>query len=279
MISAPHIRIFPLMVMVAMLAFSVRLVDFATGVSSLSGSAQAAAEAQEAPADAKMPDQGALKSEADQMAEAETAAGEEAKKEEAKAEEAPAEAMAETPAEEHAASAKADDHAEEKPAAKEDTKKDGPTIDWRDASDEETGFSEDKMAVFDDLSARREELDKRESELKTREALLKVTEQELERKTQELKQLRAELENLLDKQTDEEKARIASLVKIYEGMKPKEAARIFDTLDLDVLMSVTSKMSERKLAPVLAAMNPERAKTVTIMLAQEKKLPTLPGSN
>jgi flagellar motility protein MotE (MotC chaperone) len=38
-------------------------------------------------------------------------------------------------------------------------------------------------------------------------------------------------------------------------------------------------MSERKLSPIIAAMNPERAKTMTIMLAQEKKLPTLPESN
>jgi flagellar motility protein MotE (MotC chaperone) len=91
--------------------------------------------------------------------------------------------------------------------------------------------------------------------------------------------LRREIENLLQKQSEEEMARINSLVKIYQGMKPKDAARIFDTLDLDILVVVVSKMSERKLSPVLAAMNPERARTVTIMLAEQKQLPSLPQSN
>ena len=95
-------------------------------------------------------------------------------------------------------------------------------------------------------------------------------------KYKELLKLRSEIEDLLGQQSEAEKARIDSLVKIYEGMKPKDAARIFDTLDLDVLVAVMSKMSERKLSPILAAMNPERARTVTIMLAEEKQLPELP---
>ena len=119
-------------------------------------------------------------------------------------------------------------------------------------------------------------MDKREKEIMTREALLRAAEQELDRKYQELSNLRTDIEGLLKQQSDEENARIASLVKIYEGMKPKDAARIFDTLDLDVLLAVMGKMSERKLSPVLAAMNPERARTITIMLAEQKKLPELP---
>ena len=59
-------------------------------------------------------------------------------------------------------------------------------------------------------------------------------------------------------------------------MKAKDAARIFDTLDLDVLVSVVSQMSERRLSPILAGMNPERARTVTIVLAEQKQLPKLP---
>ena len=55
-----------------------------------------------------------------------------------------------------------------------------------------------------------------------------------------------EIQDLLKQQSEEEKARIASLVKIYEGMKPKDAARIFNTLDTDILLDVVGKMSERK---------------------------------
>ena len=114
-----------------------------------------------------------------------------------------------------------------------------------------------KLEMFEDLSKRSAELEKIEEDLRMREALLKAAEQELDRKVQELTNLRKEIEELLELQSGKEQERIDSLVKIYEGMKPKDAARIFDTLDLDVLVMVMSKMSERKVALVLAAMNPE----------------------
>ena len=146
---------------------------------------------------------------------------------------------------------------------------------WRDASDSDLDVTSIKLEMFEDLSKRSAELEKIEEDLRMREALLKAAEQELDRKVQELTNLRKEIEELLELQSGKEQERVESLVKIYEGMKPKDAARIFDTLDLDVLVMVMSKMSERKVAPVLAAMNPERARTVTIMLAEERVLPTL----
>ena len=150
---------------------------------------------------------------------------------------------------------------------------------WRDYSDDEFEYSTVTREVFEDMAARRKKLDRREKELMTREALIRAAEQELDRKYQELTTLRHEIESLLEQQSEEEVARIQSLVKIYETMKPKEAARIFDTLDLDVLVTVMSRMSERRLSPILANMNPERARTITIMLAEEKQLPVLPDSN
>lgn len=147
---------------------------------------------------------------------------------------------------------------------------------WRDPADDDPAYESSRMEVFKDLSKRRDSLLERERSLETRAALLQAAEQEFERKFQELEQLRVKLEGLLEQQSDEEGKRIASLVKIYEGMKPKDAARIFDTLDLDILVNVVADMSERKLSPVLAAMNAERARTVTIMLAEQKQLPVLP---
>ncbi len=172
----------------------------------------------------------------------------------------------------------ADDHKDE------DDKDDGVEVvkgeeasapDWRDASDSDIDISGVKEEMFHDMMARRKKLDQIEKKLRAREALLQAAEQEVDRKVQELAKLKKEIEALLNKQTEEEKARIGSLVKIYEGMKPKDAARIFDTLDIDVLVSVMSTMSERKVAPILAAMNAERARTVTIMLAEQNKLPEL----
>ncbi len=183
--------------------------------------------------------------------------------------------------------AKADEYESEANSAHEDSGEDAVAEEkvtpsnpqeppkWRDASDSDFDISDVRMDMFEDLSERRAALEKMEKEYYVREALLKAAEKELQRKYQELDALKSEIEGLLETQSEEEKERIDSLVKIYEGMKPKEAARIFDTLDIDILVSVLSKMSTRKVSPVLAAMNPERARTVTIMLAEEKTLPSL----
>lgn len=148
---------------------------------------------------------------------------------------------------------------------------------WRGADDLDDEYSEVKMELFNDLSKRRRDLETREKELAMREALLKAGQAELEQKYQELTTIKTDIEELLKKQNDQENERIASLVKIYEGMKAKDAARIFNSLDMDVLMQVVTKMSERKSAPIIAAMDAERARNVTIMLAEQNKLPSLPA--
>lgn len=148
-------------------------------------------------------------------------------------------------------------------------------IDWRDATESEYEYSEVERDVYKELAERRRSLDTREKALARQAALLEAAQRELDRKLRELTSIQQEIESLLVQQTAEEKARIQSLVKIYEGMKAKDAARIFNTLDIDVLLSVISAMSERKSAPILAEMDAERARTVTILLAQRQQVPDI----
>jgi len=152
---------------------------------------------------------------------------------------------------------------------------DGERVEWRDSLDTDFEYSDVQMELFEDLSRRREALEKRERELAMREALLKAAEKEMDQKYEELVSIRNEIQELMKEQSEEEKERIASLVKIYEGMKAKDAARIFNTLEMDVLIEVMAQMSERKSAPIIAAMNPDRARSVTILLAQRQSLPDL----
>lgn len=155
--------------------------------------------------------------------------------------------------------------------------RDGEPIDWQDAGEEDFIDSEVRAQLYNDLAKRRRELDARERDLQAREALLKAAEGQVDQKIDELMTLKGEIESLLQKQSEAEKARVASLVKIYEGMKAQDAARIFNTLDMDVLLMVMSEMSERKTSPILAEMNAERARSITILLAQQKQLPSLPS--
>ncbi len=168
-----------------------------------------------------------------------------------------------------------DDTADALPYPVEGNTDDEPTA-WRDASETEFYYSPIRQELYEDLSRRRQEIEEKERALVTREALLTAAERELDQKLRELTAVRNEIRSLLDQQSEEENERITSLVRIYEGMKAKDAARIFNTLDMDVLIAVMSRMSERRSSPILAEMTPDRARAVTILLAQQKQLPTIP---
>lgn len=245
-----RIRILPLLVIVAMLSFAVRLGEFATGLSG-AGSAFAQEEVDE-PVPPMPSKDDAAKVATEKAVEAV------AEKTEAKTEEITEDKTEAPPADEKA------EAAEEK------------GTEWRDATETEYEHSEVRAELFRDLSKRRQQIAEQEKALAAREALLLAAERELDAKVRELTGLRAEIEGLLKQQSDEEKARIASLVQVYENMKAKDAARVFNTLDMDVLLEVMSAMSERKIAPIMAEMNPERARAVTVLLSQKNKLPELP---
>ena len=134
-------------------------------------------------------------------------------------------------------------------------------------------MSDQEMALLQQLAERRRVLDRRAAEIDQRSALLSAAEERVQLKIDELADLQFTIENLLVRHDEQEEARMQSLVKIYENMKPKDAARIFEELDMVVLLEVVDRMKERKVAPVLAKMNPDRAKSVTLELAQRRELP------
>ncbi|MDP6427403.1 MAG: hypothetical protein QF393_05255 [Rhodospirillales bacterium] len=141
-----------------------------------------------------------------------------------------------------------------------------------------TLLTQNEIDLLQKLAERREELEKRVQELSMREGILNAAEQRIDRKIVELRGLQAAIDGLIKKHDDQEETKIRSLVKIYENMKPKDAARIFEELDLNTLLLVAERMKERKLAPVMAQLNPAKAKDVTVKLSTLRSLP-LPGAD
>lgn len=133
-------------------------------------------------------------------------------------------------------------------------------------------FSNAEVEVLQQLKQRREALDARELEIVRREDLMKAAESKIDQRVDQLKALQASIERLLQTHDERQEAKLRSLVKIYENMKPKDAARIFEELDLETLLSVVERMNERKLSPILAEMKPTKAKDVTVELARLKEL-------
>jgi flagellar motility protein MotE (MotC chaperone) len=148
---------------------------------------------------------------------------------------------------------------------------DGATSKANEPADLDT-MSDAELTALQDLAKRREELDRRERALDTRAGVLEAGEKRLDEKLTELKDLQSKIQGLLKQYDDQEKGDLKSLVKIYENMKPKDAAPIFEKLDMDVLLNVIEGMKEAKVAPILAKMDPAKAKQVTDELAQRHQI-------
>lgn len=137
----------------------------------------------------------------------------------------------------------------------------------------ETQFTDSEIEVLERLVERRSELDRRNQELDMRDNLLKATEARIDDKISKLKDMEATLNKLLQLHDDQEKTQLESLVKIYEKMKPKDAARIFNGLEMEILINVASRIKEAKMAVILASMNNQRANKLTVELATRRQLP------
>lgn len=159
---------------------------------------------------------------------------------------------------------------EEKPAPKQATEVGG--IENEDPF--APAYSAEEVKVLQSLSKRRDQLLQRERDMDQREKLLQAAEKKVEDKLAEMETLKKNLEDLLGKQQNIENARVTQLVKIYENMKPKDAANIFNDMNFDVLLPIIDKMAERRVAPILAGMDPVRAREVSARLADFRSLPS-----
>lgn len=142
--------------------------------------------------------------------------------------------------------------------------------------DEQTRYNQVELDLLQNLSKRRDELDAREKELVIKEKALEATEKRITDRVDEMKKLQVDVSKLIETYNQHQEADVKSLVKIYENMKPANAAVIFDELEMPILLSVIDAMSERKVSPILAAMSPKRAKEVTEELAELRKVKALP---
>lgn len=138
---------------------------------------------------------------------------------------------------------------------------------------EQSGLSQYEIQVLRNLAERRDQLEAREASLDTRELTISAAELRLNDQIDELRELESSIQGLLDQLDDKNDEQLASLVKVYESMKPKDAARIFDTLDDDLLLSLADRMKPAAVAAILAYMSPERAKALTQLMAQKTEPP------
>jgi flagellar motility protein MotE (MotC chaperone) len=128
------------------------------------------------------------------------------------------------------------------------------------------------------LGERRNQIESREQELKLREQLLKAAEGRIEQRVNELKGLENRIGTAATQRDQDRKRQLGDLVKMYEAMRAKDAARVFDRLAPDLLVELAAQMNPRKLGDIVARMSPEQAEKLTIELAARAALDSAPAA-
>jgi flagellar motility protein MotE (MotC chaperone) len=137
------------------------------------------------------------------------------------------------------------------------------------ALDGKPGPSAGERALLERLQARRQELDARARELDLRESMLKAAEKKIEKEAalDKAEEAKNGAPTQRKEKEDADGIRFKGLVTMYETMKPKEAAKIFDRLEIKILLDVASQMKPQIMSAILAQMSPEAAERLTVELA------------
>lgn len=124
-----------------------------------------------------------------------------------------------------------------------------------------------EQVLLERLAARRTELETYEQQLAMRASLVEAAEKRIEERQATMQSIEDQIASLVEQRKQMEEGQFASIVAMYETMKPKDAAKIFDNLEMEVLLRVSKMMAPRKMAPILAEMNTTRAQELTVRMA------------
>lgn len=137
--------------------------------------------------------------------------------------------------------------------------------------------SPSERAIQERLADRREELARRSRDIEAREKIVEEAERRIDTKAEDAR-LADERAGTTNTPAAKQASALKGLVVMYETMKPKDAARVFDRLPEDVLVPVVRNIAPRKMAEILAAMSSESAQKLTIALARPVTGAAQPGT-
>ena len=134
--------------------------------------------------------------------------------------------------------------------------------------DQTQPVSASERAILERLQSRRQDLEARAREIDIRESLLKAAEKRIEGRVEELKAVEQRISTATEQKNEAEAARFKGIITMYEAMKPKDAARVFDRLEMSVLFEIASQIAPRKMSDILGLMSPEAAERLTPEMAR-----------
>jgi flagellar motility protein MotE (MotC chaperone) len=117
------------------------------------------------------------------------------------------------------------------------------------------------------LLEREGRLASQEAAIADREAAIALANEAVTLRLEELKKAEEELRATLALADGAAEEDIARLVAVYETMKPKDAARLFDAMDAEFAAGFLGSMRPDAAGAIMAGMTPEKAYAVTAILA------------
>lgn len=172
--------------------------------------------------------------------------------------------------------------AQEAPAepAQEDSADDAPAQDAEENNLPVAGAysdvsSAEEVEILMSLKQRREQIEEDRKALDIQMQLLLSTERRIDEKIARLEEVKGAIEKVLGEYDEREQKQMASVVSMYESMKAKDAAQIFQQLDTNIQLDIATRMKSRNMSSILAAMDPAKAKDLTTQLATYAEPPSI----
>ena len=118
---------------------------------------------------------------------------------------------------------------------------------------------EDDSDYIYKLTERKRVLDQREEELNKKAAEIEAQKLVIEKKLTELEEYRVKISTMLQDRIKADDSKVETLVQVYTNMKPGQAAKIFETMDEDLVIDILSRMKKKSAAEILNLIKTEKA--------------------
>lgn len=128
--------------------------------------------------------------------------------------------------------------------------------------------SEDDLhEMLKSFQAREQRIQQQKSEITERSQALKKADRQLEDKLVRLEAAEDELRRTLTMADTAAESDVERLTKVYENMKPKQAAALFEEMKPDFAAGFLGRMRPEAAAGVMANLSPQAAHTFSVVLA------------
>ena len=117
------------------------------------------------------------------------------------------------------------------------------------------------------IRERQERLVVQDRQISDRMAVLQVAEQELQRTLQMVEAAEAKLQSSLAFASRAMNEDLASLIAVYESMKPKEAASLFAAMPPEFAAGCLAQMRSEIAAQIMAGLTPDQAYGISVFIA------------